>query len=69
MSHIQNDKWLEAAHEHFQGAIDQGNYALAKAVIADTFDAGFPNEARQMALELRDLPISQFNQPSPYQNE
>jgi hypothetical protein len=69
MSHPQNEQWLEAAYEHFTDAVGMGNYALAKDVIADTFDAGFAKEARQISEELREMSIYQFGQPSPYQIE
>lgn len=69
MSHIQNEKWLEAALENFQDALDAGNYALIKDVIADTQEAGFLDEARVMNNKLRETPMSQFNIISPIQEK
>jgi hypothetical protein len=69
MSHIANDKWLEAAYENFQEALESGNYALCKDIIADTQEAGFLEAGRIMNTQLRDMPISKFNPPSPYQHE
>lgn len=48
-----NKHWLAAAREHFEVAILENNVHLAKDIIADTFDAGFPEHARVMAMELR----------------
>lgn len=53
MSMKQNLEWLEAAEENFYEACELGNISMAKAIIADTFDAGFPSEARTMNLLLR----------------
>lgn len=66
MSNKQNDVWLEAVFENFQDALDAGNYALVKDVIADTQEAGFLDEARVMNNKLRNTPITQFAQPTPY---
>lgn len=66
MSHIQNDRWLEAAQENFETALAQGDYAGCKDVIADTQEAGFLDAARAMNTQLRDTPISQFAVKSPY---
>lgn len=60
MSHKVNEEWLEAATENFQTAIDQGNYALAQAVIADTRDAGFSSQAEAMEKYLVLTPVEQF---------
>lgn len=68
MSHIQNEVWLEGAFENFQNALDAGNYALVKDVIADTEDAGFEAEARVMENKLRGYPLTHFGHPSPYKN-
>lgn len=68
MSHIENDKWLESALENFQDALDAGNYALVKDIIADTFDAGFSDTARVMTNKLREYPISHFAVKTPYDN-
>lgn len=53
MSHPQNEEWLESAHEGLEQAIADGNVALAKDIIADTFDAGFSEEGRFMNRRLR----------------
>lgn len=66
MSHKQNDIWLEAANDAFQDALECGNYALVKDIIADTFDAGFPDVARAMTSKLRSCPINHFAVPTPY---
>lgn len=60
MSTKPNEEWLAAAQENFQGALDEGNYLLAKAVIADTFDRGFQEAARQMTDNLRNTPAENF---------
>lgn len=59
MSHKENDKWLEAAQENFDGAIEEGNYQLAKDIIADTLDVS-PEAGRAMAVKLREIPIEKF---------
>jgi len=69
MSHKQNTEWLEAAQENLNQAIDSGNYALAKDIIADTFDAGFAEEARAMSVQLRNTPVEKFSVISPIQQE
>lgn len=61
MSHIGNDKWLEAAQEHFDSAVEAGNLGLAKDIIADTLDAGFADVARSMTAQLREVPPQQWN--------
>jgi hypothetical protein len=48
-----NEEWLSAAKENFQSALDAGDVSLAKDIIADTFDAGFPDAARSMAAQLK----------------
>lgn len=53
MTTKQNAEWLEAAKEHFQNAIDNEDVRLAKDIISDTFDAGFPEAAREMTAQLR----------------
>lgn len=63
MSHIQNDKWLEAAQENFEGAVDSGDYALCKDIIADVLDVN-PEAGRALALQLRETPVSKFNTKS-----
>lgn len=45
--------WLDAARDNFQTALERSDIAMAKAVIADTFDAGFPTAARVMVIALR----------------
>lgn len=49
----QNEEWLEAANENFEHALNVYDVSLAKDIIADTFDAGFSERAREMSLELR----------------
>jgi hypothetical protein len=68
MSCEENTIWLEGAYEMLDGAIEQGNYALAKDIIADTFDKGFAEEARQMNLLLRNAPVRNFLIKSPIQD-
>lgn len=68
MSHPINDQWLEAATENFHTAIEQGNYQLAQAVIADTRDAGFSSQAEAMEKYLTLLPVEQFAIKSTYPN-
>ncbi len=58
--HIKNTEWLEAAYENFESAIASRNYNLAQAVIEDTRDKGFTDEASQMEQELKDTPVEQF---------
>lgn len=60
MSKQQNVEWLEAADEHFEGAIEEGNYQLARDVIADVFDRGFPNESAELQRRLDETPLSKF---------
>lgn len=67
MSHKVNEEWIAAAYEHFQGAVEVGNYSLALDIIQDTLDQGFKVEGNQMLDELHDLPLSAFAVKSPYQ--
>lgn len=60
MSHIKNTEWLEAAAENYQTAVDAGNYSLAQAVIADTRDAGFSEQANAMESALQLEPVEKF---------
>lgn len=55
MSHDNNTRWVEDAYVNFGQALEEENIELAKDIIQDTFDAGFPNDARKMNLELRTL--------------
>lgn len=48
MSHIENEKWIEAAYEHLDGAIADGNLQLAEQIVADTFDQGFAHDSQIM---------------------
>lgn len=57
MSCKQNTEWLEGAQQMFDEAVDMRNVTLAKEIISDTFDAGFIDEARGMALFLRELDL------------
>lgn len=52
-SEPKTQEWLDAALDNFRGAVESGDLALAKAIIADALDAGFPDAARAMAAELR----------------
>ena len=61
MSHKQNTEWIEAAWENFEGACSEGNVGLAKAVIADTFDAGFADDGRKMNTRLREVTAGQVS--------
>lgn len=67
MSHKKNDTWLEVAQGNFEGAIETGNYALAKDIIADVLDI-HPDSGRAMALTLRETPLSKFAIKSDYPN-
>ena len=49
----QNKQWLAAAFDNFEEAILLNDVHLAKDIIADTFDAGFPEQARAMAMTMR----------------
>lgn len=60
MSKQQSIEWLEAADEHFDGAIEEGNYQLARDIIADVNDYGFPNESAELQKRLDNTPISKF---------
>jgi hypothetical protein len=60
MSHPVNTEWIEAAWEHFDGAIEEHNYLLAKDIIADTKDKGFGEGARLMEELLLQQPLSKF---------
>ena len=69
MSHIQNTRWIEAAQEQFEDAVARHDLKTVKAIIADTFDAGFAAEARTMNEEVRKYPASHWEGiTSPYQN-
>lgn len=61
MSNPWNQQWLEVAKDNFDQAIAEGNIALAKDIIADTIDAGFMPEARQMTQQLRKVDYYQNN--------
>lgn len=52
MSHHANTEWLEAAHENFEQALEDRNWGLAEAVIMDTQEAGFSEEANRWHLKL-----------------
>lgn len=60
MSIQQNEIWLEAAYEHFRGALDVGNYPLALDVIEDTRDKGFELEAKIMHNVLMSQTVNLF---------
>ncbi len=47
-------QWLKAAQENFREAVSSGDFDTAKALIADTFDKGFHEDAQGMTLELRE---------------
>jgi hypothetical protein len=66
MSHIENDKWLEAARENFEQAIAEGNLPTVKDIIADVLDK-FPDVGRAMNEEIRNLPVSTWSIISPIQ--
>lgn len=57
MSNLQNEQWLEAAEETFSDALDDNNVGLAEAIIADTRDAGFTEQANRMKTQLREKTI------------
>lgn len=45
MSHEINERWLTAASENFQTALEAKDYALARAVLADLRENGFTEAA------------------------
>lgn len=55
MSHPQNEEWLESAYEGLEHAVLIGDVSGAKEIIADTFDAGFAEQARHMTESLRGI--------------
>ncbi len=52
MSHPENTKWLENLKEHFDGACETAQWALAEAFIADCREFGYAKEAYQLHLQL-----------------
>ncbi len=52
MSNKENDKWLEAAKENFEEAIEADQWDLAKDILADMKDKGFEKETSTMRLHL-----------------
>jgi hypothetical protein len=60
MSHKQNDQWLEAAKENFDTAIEEGNYALCKDIIADVQEVSL-EAGRSLNEQLRNTPVEKFN--------
>lgn len=62
----QNQQWLNAVTDNFETALLQKNLQLAKDIIADTFDAGFPEQARLMALTLREVDFTKSNRSLEY---
>ena len=56
----QNEVWVEAAYETFEGAIEQGNYTLCEDIIADTKDAGFDSVAVRMTEMMHNAPIFNY---------
>ena len=67
MSLRENNQWIEHCFQSFEEYLEQGNYPMCKAAIADMFDVS-PNTARGMSLMLRDTPIEKFIIKSPYPN-
>jgi hypothetical protein len=57
MSENSRQEWLESAWQNFEQALEKGNIAFAKAVIADTQEEGFFDAARSMNARLRILTI------------
>lgn len=53
MSEQVNERWVEAAYENFQEAVENEDITLAKSIIADTQELGFKQEAQIMNAELR----------------
>lgn len=53
MSTQENTSWLEAALENFDEALEEGDVAFAKAIIADVQEKGFNDEVRQLNVRLR----------------
>lgn len=66
MSHQQNDKWLEAAGDNFVHALEEGNYALCKDIIADVQEVSL-EAGRSLNEMLRNTPLSKFSTLSPIQ--
>ena len=67
MSHQANTDWVAGAWESFEIALFQGNYPLAKDIIADTKDAGFGAASLLMEQMLKDSPVQDFLHASPIQ--
>lgn len=54
MSHNQNTAWLEAALEHFEEAVQNGEWDMAQAIIADVHSNGFKDSAVVLQRELEE---------------
>lgn len=50
-----NEEWLENAKENFEQACDEENYSLARDIIADVWNAGFPAQARTLTHTLIEI--------------
>ncbi len=46
-------QWLKATQENFREAIDNKDWATAKAIECDVYDKGFSKESAYMNLELQ----------------
>lgn len=49
---MQNEKWLAAAKDNFKEALSIKDMDLARAIIMDTIDEGYREEAKDMYEEL-----------------
>lgn len=60
MSNLNNIRWLEAAKENFDVALEEGDYPFARAVIEDIKDRGFGAEAKTLLDALLEKKVSTF---------
>lgn len=54
---LRDRAWLDAAQDNFRTALTNEDVEMAKAVIGDTFDAGYSDAARTMVFALRSADI------------
>lgn len=52
MSHKINQEWLESAKESFEEAIESGQWALARDIVADVKSNGFRTEYETLNAQL-----------------
>lgn len=67
MADIINDNIKEQKIEMFTIAVDEGDYLTAKAIVADTREAGFDDLAAQMKEQILATPVSKWITVSPIQ--